>query len=93
MKGVLHGNVRRPLLDVVEVNEWGDLQCPYCKVFVITPRGCELRSGTAGCPLCGRGWFVSGETADKGNLVRGGACVRVFANAPENHSAYHRRVG
>jgi hypothetical protein len=50
-----------------EVNEYGDIRCPVCGLWIITPAGMEYRAGVGLCRLCMCVFILSQEVARMAN--------------------------
>jgi len=46
------------MVSIAEQNEFGDVICPHCHANLMTPDGCDLITGEADCPMCGKRFRV-----------------------------------
>ena len=48
---------------VGEINEYGDIRCPFCGQWIIAPFGYGYRRGIGLCKLCGAFFIILAEIA------------------------------
>lgn len=59
--------LNEPQWEVVRINQFGDIACPYCGLHIITPPCHKLQKGMGRCPYCGRTFCITIELAKLAN--------------------------
>ncbi len=62
---------KKMTISVTAINEFGDLKCPRCGTYIMTPAGCEVVAGEGACPTCKEAFLVSATIALEANSKKG----------------------
>jgi transposase-like protein len=54
---------------VTQIDEYGDIKCPSCGVFIIAPAGYDYQAGQFFCPVCKRFLYLDFETSRCANNI------------------------
>jgi hypothetical protein len=52
---------------VSEINEYGDIRCPDCGLWIIAPAGYGYQKGVGLCKLCGGLFILTAQAAQSAN--------------------------